>query len=89
MSEHATKATNPPALTRAELIHLLGDLDDAVLTAILATGASYAEVEQARLWALDDAGDLGREGHELSPAAAAVHNVLMCDPAVLGLEREP
>jgi hypothetical protein len=87
MAEHAAKQTLP-ALTREDVIHLLGELDDAVLAAILRTGATYAELEAAQIRALGDAADLGKEGHELSPAAAAVYDILMRDPTFLELERE-
>jgi hypothetical protein len=87
MAEHAAKPTLP-ALTREDVIHLLGELDDAVLAAILRTGATYAELGAAQIRALGDAADLGKEGHELSPAAAAVYDILMRDPTFPELERE-
>lgn len=86
----AEDAANPtlPAVTRAEVIHLFGELDDAVVAAILRTGATYAELEEAKIRALGDAADLGKERHEPSPAAAAVYDILMHDPTFLGMERD-
>jgi hypothetical protein len=87
MAEHAAKPPSP-ALTREDVIHLLGELDDAVLAAILRTGATYAELEEAQIRALGDAADLGKEGHEPSPAAEAVYEILMRDPTFLEMERD-
>lgn len=88
MTKQAARTTTLPALTRAEVIHVLGDVDDAIVAAILETGATYGELEEAQLWALGDIAELGKEGHELSSAAAAVYDILMNDPAFLEMERE-
>lgn len=88
MMKDAAKTTNWPALTRAEVIHVLGDVDDAIVAAILETGATYGELEEAQIWVLGDIAELGKEGHELSTAAAAVYDILMSDPALLEMERD-
>ena len=87
MTDRAAKPTLP-ALTREDVVDALGELDDAVLAAILRTGATYADLEMAQIRAHGDAADLGKEGHELSPAAAAVYDILMRDPTFRELERE-
>lgn len=58
-----------PALSHDEVIRLVGDVDDVVVTAILATGALYWEIEEAQKWAAGDAADLAKQGRKLSPAA--------------------
>ena len=88
MTKQAARSTTFPALTRAEVIHVLGDVDDAIVAAILETGATYGELEEAQIRALGDIAELGKEGHELSSAAAAVYDILMNDPTFLEMERE-
>jgi len=77
-----------PALSRDDVIHLVGDVDDVVVTAILATGATYGEIEEARKWAAGDAADLAKQGRTLSPAAEAVYDILAADPGLLDPETE-
>jgi hypothetical protein len=72
---------NAPPPSRADVVNLVGDLDDAVIAAILGTGASYLEIEEAVKSATGDAEQLGKSGHTLSSAAASVHDILMADPA--------
>ena len=36
----------PQHLERKDIAHLVGDLDDGTIAAVLATGATYAEIEQ-------------------------------------------
>jgi hypothetical protein len=88
MTKYAARTTRWPALSRAEVIHVLGDVDDAIVVAILETGATYGELEEAQIWALGDIAELGKEGHDLSPAAAAVCDILLNDPTFLEMERE-
>jgi hypothetical protein len=88
MSKRSAKVTKLSALTRDDVVHLVGDLDDTVVTAILRTGATYQDVEEAEKWASGDAEELGTERHGLSPAAEAVYDILVSDPGFLGAERE-
>ena len=71
--------TLPPK--HADVVHLVGDLDETAITAILATKASYVEIEEAVKWATGDAEQLGKSGRALSPSAEAVYDILMADPA--------
>ena len=73
------KSTLPP--THAEVIHLVGDLDDGVIASILATKASYVEIEEAVKWATGDAELLDKQARAMSPAVEAVYDILMADPA--------
>ncbi len=79
MAQQSASAT-PPAVTHADVTHLTGDIDDATVAAILATKASYVEIEEAVKWASGDAEQLGKSGRGLSPAAEAVYDILMADP---------
>jgi hypothetical protein len=78
MSTQSAKATPP---SRADVANLVGELDDSVISAILGTGATYLEIEEAVRWATGDAEQLGKERHGLTAAAAAVHDILTADPA--------
>lgn len=77
-----------PAVTRADVLHLAGDLDDAAVAAILATQATYLEIEEAVRWAAGEAEQLGKSGRALSPAAAAVYDILSSDPAFTPPDRD-
>jgi hypothetical protein len=74
-------------VTHKDVLQLAGDLDDATVVAILKTGASYVEIEQAVKWLTGDAEDLGKQGRVPSSAASAVYDILMTDPA-FNLSRE-
>ena len=68
------------AVSHTDVMHLVGDIDEAVVAAILATKASYQEIAEAAKWAEGDAEQLGKSGHVLSPAAEAVYDILTTDP---------
>lgn len=66
--------------TRDEIVRLVGDVDQMTISAIVETGASLAEIEQAAHWAAGDT--VARaERHEMSGRAEAVYDLLMDDPA--------
>jgi hypothetical protein len=77
MSTQFAKATPP---SHADVVNLVGELDDSAINAIIGTGATYREIEEAVRWATGDAEQLGKEGHGLTTAAAAVHDILTADP---------
>jgi hypothetical protein len=68
--------TRRPA-TLHEITEILGEIEAAKAEAIVATGASAAEIEEARAWAAGESdvmgGDLARP---LSGAVAAVFDIL-------------
>jgi hypothetical protein len=43
-----------PSLTQAEVIAVLGPVEDRVVTEIIATGATVAELTNARAWIAND-----------------------------------
>ncbi|MDE2464082.1 MAG: hypothetical protein KGO02_10255 [Alphaproteobacteria bacterium] len=66
-------------ITKAELVHLVGDIDDAPLMDILALSPSVAEVEEAVLWAEGEGDVLARSGHSLTGKAAIIYEILTAD----------
>jgi hypothetical protein len=79
-------STSRPA-TASEIVEICGHLDDGVITRILATGATPAEVLEGFTWATAD-DQIGTElGHGRTGAAGAVYEILMQeepDPEELG-----
>jgi len=75
--------TNPSArrLDRRDIAHLVGDLEDTTVAAILATGATYAEIEQALKWIGGGREEPRLNAEGLSPNAEMVYDILLSDPA--------
>lgn len=71
-------------VSKAELMHLVGDIDDARLLQILALQPDIAEIEEAALWADGEADELARSGRALTGKAAAIFEILTAD-----IEDEP
>lgn len=68
------------APTREQIIGLTGDVDDATVMAILRTGASYVEIEEAARWAGGEA-IAAIEPFPLTGPASAVYDILITLPA--------
>lgn len=64
-------------LTRDDVAHLIGDLDDSVIAAIIATGATYSEIEQALKWVGAGAEEPRLNAHGLTPTAELVCDILL------------
>ena len=77
--------TEKPA-TAAEIRGMIGDVDDAVVTGIMRTKASAAEVLQAVQWFRGGGGLEDEPGHEPHGAAMAVYEILQAEEP---LEPEP
>ncbi|MHB1219204.1 MAG: hypothetical protein ACYC1L_13505 [Alphaproteobacteria bacterium] len=73
-------------LSRAEIVRLVGELDDATLAAIAATGAKPAEIARAAKRAAGE-GE-GQAKRSLDPAVEAVFDLLSACPAFPKLGRE-
>ena len=71
-------------LNKSDLIHLVGDIDDARLVQILSLDPSVTDVEEAVLWAAGEADELAKEARALTGKAAAIFEILAAD-----LEEEP
>jgi hypothetical protein len=65
--------------TLAEIAELVGGDDAALHTAILATGATFAEIEQALIAAAGADEVLGETPHPLEGRAAMVYDLLTAD----------
>lgn len=77
-----TKTTSPEGSstpTREQIIDLVGDVDDATVMAILRTGASYLEVEEAARRASGEA-TAAVGPAPLSGPATAVYEILLTEP---------
>lgn len=61
---------------RQGLGELLRHLDDSKIAAVIATGATLAQVEEALLWAEGESDVLGKTNHPLTGAAALVYDIL-------------
>ena len=86
MPKKPAKARPRSGPTLDEIISLVGDLDDAVIAAIFATGASYAEIEQAARWAGTEMEESKPNAHGLSAIAEQVYDILVADPNFVGEE---
>lgn len=84
-SKHVPSVAKP---ARDDIIHLVGDVDDATIVAIEATAATHAEIGEAVKWASGDAEQLGKAGRPLSGPAEAVYNILLADPTFAPPDRE-
>jgi hypothetical protein len=66
-------------VTAAEIRHMVGDVDDAVVSSIMRTGASAAEVLQAVQWFRGGGGLEDEAGHEPHGAVKAVYDILQTE----------
>ena len=67
------------AATAAEIRHMVGDVDDGVVSSILRTGASAAQVLQAAQWFRGGGGLEDEPGHEPHNAVKAVYEILQAE----------
>jgi len=65
--------------TSAEIRHMVGDVDDAVVSSIIQTGASPAEVLQAVQWFRGGGGLEDEAGHEPHGAVKTVYDILQAE----------
>jgi hypothetical protein len=65
--------------TAEEIRHMVGDVDDAVVSSIMRTEASAAEVLQAVQWFRGGGGLEDEAGHEPHGAARAVYEILQAE----------
>lgn len=71
---------------RAEIVRVVGALDDGTLAAIAATGASLSEIERAAKRAAGEGEGVARK--PLGDAAGAVFDLLTACPAFAKAPRE-
>ena len=69
--------TGPRAnLTRDQVFKVVGRIDDSKAAAIIATGASLKDLNEAVVWASGESDVMGRLHRPASPVVAAVYNIL-------------
>lgn len=68
--------------TAREIRELTGIEDPVRISRILATGATFGEIEQALLWARGAGERLGEEERSLSGRVAAVYDILTEDEEI-------
>ena len=88
MTESEKELPKTQHLSHEDVAHLVGDLEDATVAAILATGASYQDIEQALKWAGAASDEPRLNAHGMTPTAELVFDILVSDPAYAEEERE-
>jgi hypothetical protein len=88
MPEAEKRSSTAQYLNREDVVHLVGDLEDATIAAILATGASYQEIEQALKWAGAGLDEPRVNAEGMTPKAEQVFDILLSDPAYADEEQE-
>jgi hypothetical protein len=68
---------NPSSLTPQDVRDIAGDLDDAKIAAILATGANAEQLEEAMAWAPGESDVMGDLERPLAGVVARVYDILM------------
>ena len=69
MTEPEKNHPRPQHLTHEDVAHLVGDLEDATIAAILAIGATYEEIQQALKWAGAGPDEPRLDAHGMTPTA--------------------
>ena len=67
----------PRSLTAQDVKDIAGDLDDAKIAAILATGANAEQLEEAMAWASGESDVMGDLERPLTGAIAQLYDILM------------
>jgi len=67
------------AATAAEVLQLVGDVNDTVVSSIMRTGATAAEILQAVQWFQGGGGLEDEPGHEPHGAIKAVYEILQAE----------
>jgi hypothetical protein len=81
MPSHPTSVASSRSAdaTHADLLRILGDVDERKVMEILALRPTLAEVEEAVFW-IEGSGDLiGKAGHPLTGIAAEIFEILTAD----------
>jgi hypothetical protein len=67
------------SLTHDEVVRICGDIEDWKIGAIVSSGASYAELEEAVAWSLGEDDVMGEERKPLTGRVAQVYEILARD----------
>ena len=68
-------------LGRAEILNVAGDIDDAKVAAIEASGATLGQLEEAVAWASAESDVMGQARRPLSGIVAEIYEILTSDEA--------
>ncbi|MBM4073559.1 MAG: hypothetical protein FJ271_32255 [Planctomycetes bacterium] len=88
MRKDASRGRTSERPTREDIVDLLGDVDDATVTAILSTGASLVEIVEAARWAAGEA-IAAVERRPLSGPTSVVYDILVTTPTFDPASSEP
>jgi hypothetical protein len=72
-----TLATKQKPLTHDDVVHIVGDLEDAKVARILAIAPTIEELEEAVAWAEAESDVMGELEKQLGGSAARVYDILM------------
>jgi hypothetical protein len=79
MAVHTGKAPGELQIKLADIKELVDDIGEVDAAAVLATGATRAELEQAVFYARGYGDVVDRSGHPLTGAAAQIFEILTAD----------
>ncbi len=82
-----TETKKPVPVSHETLLELVPDIEDSQAAAIVATGASIREIEEAIGWASGQSGVMGDLRRPLSATVAAVYDILIADREQIEEER--
>jgi hypothetical protein len=85
----STRPSGRGALGHDEIRRIAGDVGDARIAAIMATGASTEELEEAVAWAAGESDVMGEARLPLSGVVARLYDILVQDEDVWGDEDRP
>lgn len=83
--DHSSGSAAP--LGRAEILSIAGNVDDAKVAAIEASGATAEQLEEAVAWAAGLSGVMSKERRPLAGIVARLHEILTADEE-FGEERD-
>lgn len=88
MVENKPASGGEAKVTHDQVVQALGDVPDSRVAAILATGATLEEFEEAVAWAVGESDVVGELERPLAARVAAVYNILTTDEAFPDRDRE-
>jgi hypothetical protein len=89
MAEATGMGVRAPELTHEEVTRICGDLEERKVAAILATGASLAELEEAIAWATGESDVMGEARLPVAGTVAQLYDILVEGEDLWGDEGRP
>ena len=77
MDANTAPADPSRVATRDDVRHVLGDVEDHVITEILSVRPTYRDLSEAAIWARGDSDLAARERGELTAGALAIAEMLI------------